>query len=154
MTRSRSTFPLLVLLILFTLTGCPSEPTAPESNQADLSVSKAAQSDAVTEGEEISYTITVANGGPQAADGVTMTDVVPQGTSFVSATTSAGQCSESGGTVTCGVGSLSSGSHATVTLRVRADQAGQVTNTATGSGLVLDSVPGNDSATETTTVNP
>jgi len=153
MTRSRSAFALLLLLAIFSLTVCSSEPTAPpEPDRADLSVTKSGDADPVTIGDEIVYTITVTNGGPDGAGSVQVTDAVPTGTSFVSATSSQGSCAQSGGTVTCTLGSLTSGGTATIRLTVTADQAGQVTNTANVSSDVDDPDNGNNSATETTSV--
>jgi uncharacterized repeat protein (TIGR01451 family) len=50
---------------------------------ADLSVLKTGPS-TVTAGTNITYTITVLNAGPSAADKVVLMDVVPTGTNFVS----------------------------------------------------------------------
>jgi len=155
MTRSRSALPVLSLLtpvVLFGLSGCSSEPTAPERDEADLSITKSDATDPVTIGEEIVYTITVFNGGPDDATQVRMTDGVPSGTSFVSANASQGTCANSGGTVTCTLGSLASGSTVTITLRVTSIEGGQVTNTASVSGNEDDPNASNNSATETTTV--
>ena len=49
-------------------------------------------------GTNLTYTITVSNLGPSDSAGFTVTDTVPAGTTFVSA--SAG-CANSAGTVTC-----------------------------------------------------
>jgi uncharacterized repeat protein (TIGR01451 family) len=153
MTRSRSTLALITLFSIFALTVCSSEPTAPpEPDRADLSVTKSGDADPVTVGDEIVYTITAANAGPDEAGTVQLTDAVPAGTSFVSATSSQGSCVEASGTVTCALGSLTSGGTATVTLRVTADQAGQVTNTASVSSDVDDPNGGNNSDSETTTI--
>ena len=156
MTRSRSAFALLLLVAIFGLTVCSSEPTAPPPNpdRADLSVTKLDQADPLTVGDQIVYTITVTNSGPDAADGVQLTDAVPAGTSFVSAVSPQGTCTETGGTVTCILGSLTSGASATIRLAVDTDQAGQVTNTASASSDVEDPNGGNNSATETTNVQP
>ncbi len=153
MTRSRLVFAIATLLFAaFALTYCASEPTQPERDTADLSIDKTDELDPVTIGDEIKYTITVSNGGPDGALAVRVTDAVPTGASFVSAAASQGTCSQAGGTVTCDVGSLASGSSATVALTVRADQDGQVSNTATVSSDVDDPSSSNNSDTETTVV--
>ena len=91
------------------------------SNTAFASASNAAtasdtRSDTVVVTTEITYAITVTNTGDGNAVGVMLTDAVPAGTMFVTA--SAG-CSESGGTVTCTIGGLAAnGGSATVTIVV------------------------------------
>ncbi len=52
------------------------------NTSADLSVSKTDSPDPVIAGNNLSYTITVTNAGPSNALGVSLTDVVPTGTSF------------------------------------------------------------------------
>jgi uncharacterized repeat protein (TIGR01451 family) len=152
MTKSRSAFALFLLLAIFGLTVCSSEPTAPERDSADLSITKSDEADPVSIGDEIVYTITVFNGGPDGATQVQLTDAVPSGTSFVSANASQGTCANSSGTVTCTIGSLANAGTATITLRVTANQGGQVTNTASVTGDEDDPNAANNSETETTTV--
>lgn len=155
MNRSRPALPLLpllTLLVLFGLAGCSSDSTAPEPDRADLSITKSDDADPVTVGDEVVYTITVANAGPEDATGVRVTDNLPPAASFVSANASQGSCTRSGGTVTCELGALASGASATITLRVTADEIGTLTNTASVSGDQEDPNSGNDSATEETTV--
>jgi len=118
---------------------------------ADLSVSNADSPDPMLEGNTITYTIVVTNGGPDAATGVTLTDPLPAGTAFASA--SAG-CLESSGTVTCSVGNLANGGSATITILVTATAPGSITNTVTVSSDTQDPVSLNDSASAITTVNP
>lgn len=71
-------------------------------------VSKTADTDALDQGVDttVTYTVTIRNGGPVAAEGVIITDTLPVGADFVSA--SAG-CTESSGTVTCNIGTVASG---------------------------------------------
>jgi uncharacterized repeat protein (TIGR01451 family) len=59
---------------------------------ADLSVSILATPAPVGIGNNLLYTITVNNAGPSAAAGVTVTDILPGGLSFVSASASQGAC--------------------------------------------------------------
>src|SRR5207247_2424123 len=68
------------------------------SRSADLDVTKSAPATA-NAGDNLAYTITVHNGGPSDNVGFTLTDVLPTGTTFVSATSPA--CANSAGTVTC-----------------------------------------------------
>ena len=83
-------------------------------------------------GEEVVYTITVRNTGPDAATGVVLTDTIPAGLTFVSATNGG---TESGGIVTWNIGNLGLNEvfTALVTARVNAGTQGQtLTNTLSG----------------------
>jgi uncharacterized repeat protein (TIGR01451 family) len=124
-----------------------------EDPSADLSVTKSDFADPVLVGGSIVWTITVENAGPDAATGVILTDVMPTGVTFVSAEPSVGSCSESGGTVTCELGSLAAGESATVALVATADAAGEISNTVQVTNDLADPDENNNSATETTTVN-
>ena len=129
--------------------------------QADLAVSKIDTPDPVfSGGPDLTYTITVENNGPATATGVTVTDTLPAEVSFLSATSSAGQCDampDTAGVLACGLGDLASGSNATVTLVVEpavvADTS-TITNTVDVVANEEDPTPANNSAVEDTTVNP
>jgi len=71
-------------------------------------VSKTADTDALNQGVDttVTYTVTIRNGGSVAAEGVIISDTLPVGADFVSA--SAG-CTESSGTVTCNIGTVAAG---------------------------------------------
>lgn len=127
--------------------------------QADVSVTNADSPDPVTAGSDITYTITVANAGPDAASTVGLSDALSTNTQFMSVSTTQGSCSHSGenkgGTVTCALGNVASGSSATVSVVAKAKAAGVTTsNTATASAASpADPNSANNSATATTTVN-
>ena len=93
----------------------------------------------------------VHSSGPNAATGVSVTDVLPANVTFVSAGSG---CSNSSGTVTCTVASLASGADATFTITVTAPAtAATITNTATVSAASpTDPNTGNNSSSATTTV--
>ena len=121
--------------------------------EADLSIAKTDSPDPVTVGSPLTWTLAVANHGPDAAAGVTVTDVLPAGATFVSSSTTVGSCSGTA-TVTCDLGALANGAGATVTIVVTPGSAGQLSNTATVSSTTDDPVAGNNSSTVSTTVNP
>src|SRR5207302_4082967 len=73
---------------------------------ADLAVTKTAFPNPVPLGTNLTYTVTVTNNGPSAATGVTLTDTLPAGVRFVSATPTQGTCAQASGTVTCDLGNL------------------------------------------------
>jgi peptidase C25-like protein/uncharacterized protein DUF11 len=94
----------------------------------------------------------VTNNGPASATNVTVTDTLPSAVTYLSSTTTAGTCSEAGGTVTCLLGTMANGATATVTILTIAGAPGVVSNTATVNADQTDSVPGNNSATQTETI--
>lgn len=64
---------------------------------ADLSVSRIASPDPAVRGQDLTYTITVANLGPNPATNVTLTETLPDETSFVSFNLPAGWTQGGGG---------------------------------------------------------
>ena len=126
--------------------------TVGSGTTADLSITKTPNAAAVGLNGQITYTITVTNGGAATANGVSVSDTLPGGTTFVSATPSQGSCSGTS-TVVCSLGSLSNGSSATVTLIVTAPATpASVINTATVSSTTADPNSANNSATTTVSV--
>lgn len=117
----------------------------------DLTLAKSDSPDPVPTVENLTYTLTVRNNGPDAATSVMLTDTLPFGFNFISATPSQGTCSGSE-TVTCALGSLASGAEAEVVIVVRATQPGLYTNTATVQAAEGDLDESNNTATEETTV--
>lgn len=118
---------------------------------ADMGITKTGSPGTITQGGTVTYTMAVTNNGPNPATGVTVTDTLPAGTSFVSASASTGSCSGAA-TVTCALGDMAVGGTATVTIVARGDSAGTVTNTARVASGVPDTNAANDSATATTTI--
>jgi uncharacterized repeat protein (TIGR01451 family) len=110
----------------------------------DLSITKSDYPDPVNVGEDLTYSLLVANNGRTAATGVIVTDILPAGATFVSATPSQGTCSEAGGTVTCNLGNLASGWYAEVEVVVIYDTPAQVTNQAQVASNETDLYPQNN----------
>src|SRR5262245_21516598 len=78
-------------------------PSLEAAQSADLVVNKTASADPVGRGSNFSYTVTVHNEGPNNANSTIMTDTLPAGVTFVSATTG---CNFAAGTVTCDLGNI------------------------------------------------
>ena len=93
---------------------------------ADLSLTKTDTPDPVFAGQPLTYTLTAANAGPSQATGVSVTDNLPAGVTYQSATPSQGSCSQSSGTVSCSLGTLASGNQATVQVQVTPQSEGNV----------------------------
>jgi uncharacterized repeat protein (TIGR01451 family) len=127
---------------------------------ADLSVTKTDSPDPVSARSNITYTITVTNNGPDAATAVTLNDVIPDNTTFVSVTAPAGfTCPvtpQAGGTgtVTCTGTTLANTASAVFTLVVNVNQGatGTISNTASVASSAADTNTDNNSDTETTTI--
>ena len=120
--------------------------------QADLSIQLADAPDPVMPGANITYSGTVANAGPAAANGSVVTFTLPAGTTFVS---SAGCAEDPAGVPTCSLGTINSGAQAqfTVTANVDAGTTGQVTANASVTSGVTDPDGANNTAQATTTID-
>ncbi len=125
--------------------------TAPVAT-ADLAISKSDSPDPVTVGSTITYTLAITNNGPADVSGVTLSDPLTSGITFVSATASQGSCTFSSNTVTCALGTLANGATASVTITVTANAAGTLTNTASVTSDAFDPQMDNNSASASTTV--
>jgi uncharacterized repeat protein (TIGR01451 family) len=123
---------------------------------ADVQLSQVDSPDPVDAGNDLTYTLTVHNAGPDTATGVSVSDSLPPGVTLVSATPSQGTCSGTT-TVSCNLGSLAAGtlSDATVTLVVTPDRSASpsLTNTATVSATTGDPDSSNNQADTETAIN-
>jgi uncharacterized repeat protein (TIGR01451 family) len=125
---------------------------------ADLSITKSASPEPVVTGSDVTYTITVTNNGPDAAQGLTVSDNLPAETTFVSCNaTGGGVCGGSGNNRTVTFSSLSSGTSASITLVATVDceaTNGQViSNTATVASGTHDPDSANNSQEALTTAS-
>jgi uncharacterized repeat protein (TIGR01451 family) len=81
----------------------------------------------VDSGQQVTYTATITNRGSGAAGTAGFQDVIPDGTTFVSAAASQGTCSGNP-TVVCNLGGLNPGVAATVTVVVATTRGGRITD--------------------------
>ncbi len=121
---------------------------------ADLSLTKSGPTSFALGSGNITYTLVVSNAGPADATNVVMTDTLPAGVTFVSVTPTGPVCTEAAGIVTCNLGGMVNGGSATITIIVTPTAAGTLNNTASVTATETDPVPGNNTATAGTTVNP
>ena len=113
--------------------------------RADLSITAAVAADPRAGGQGFTYSLTVRNGGPATATGVQLTDDLPQGIALGQITPSQGSC---GGTdpVLCALGTLTSGTAATVTIDVIRTEVMTFPNRAAVNGDQFDPNSGNNFA--------
>src|SRR5262249_43015363 len=121
--------------------------------RADVDVKKKASPPSVPVGGNVTYTLTVENHGPDTATGATVVDALPAGVQYVSASTTQGTCSQSGGTVTCRLGTMANRAKVTVTIVATATVAGTVANSATVSANENDPNTNNNSDSDSTRVD-
>jgi uncharacterized repeat protein (TIGR01451 family) len=124
---------------------------------ADVSVRKTDSADPATPGQKLTYFVTVTNQGPSQATAVSLTDAwsstVPGGVTLLSFTVSQGSCTQTGeATVGCQLGTLAGTATATLTIVLRPQGRGTVTNMASVSAAEFDPDTANNSASEETTV--
>ena len=122
--------------------------------QADLALVKTDSADPVLPGDALAYSLAVANLGPSNATALQVTDNLPADVTFVSSVPGPPTCVLSAASLACNLGSLASGSNATVTVNttVNASSGTQIVNTATVSSIVSDPAPANNSDSEPTAV--
>ena len=121
-------------------------------NSSDIVLTKIVSDNTPDEGDNITYTITVSNNGPIQATNLVVTDNLPAGLTFVSATPSTGTWTAPNWTV----GTLNNSSNATLTLvaKVDAGTSGDlITNTVSNSQDQTDDNTTPDDNTEDITVN-
>ncbi|NUN10954.1 MAG: carboxypeptidase regulatory-like domain-containing protein, partial [Ignavibacteriaceae bacterium] len=102
---------------------------------ANLQITKVADDTQVDCGQSVTYTITVTNNGPLAANAITVNDVLPAGLAFVSSSASQGAYDNNTGVWT--VGTLANGGSATLTIGVTVD-CGVLNNTTIDLGPASD----------------
>ncbi len=116
---------------------------------SDVSLLGKVSTAATIVGSLATYSFTGTNVGPGPATGLTLTDLLPSGVSFVSATTSQGTVSHRNGTVTANLGTLASGANITVTITVMLTTAGTSVDTASVGSISTDPNLANNSASLT-----
>ncbi len=125
--------------------------TDTQNSQTDLTISKSVDESTPRVGDNITFTLLVTNDGPSAATGVTVTDLLPTGYTYVSNT---GLGAYTSGTGVWSIGPLSSGASATLDIVATVKATGNYTNTASVTGNQSDPIAGNNTSTSTTTPVP
>ncbi|MBI5752953.1 MAG: IPTL-CTERM sorting domain-containing protein [Hydrogenophilales bacterium] len=117
--------------------------------QADIFVVSNAAPEPVTIDTDLTYTLTINNNGPQTATNVVLSDTLPPGALFISATTG---CTHSAGIVTCVLGTLANGASSLVNIVIRLSNAGTAINNASVTSDVPDPNSANNTDSDTTPV--
>ncbi len=117
----------------------------------DLAIEKDDGVNSVVAGDNLTYTLTVSNNGPTGLTGVTVSDILPAGLTFVS---SVSGCTESNGTVTCPIGALAGDGGAMLSFVAAVDpgQTSDISNPAAVMGNEADPDPGNNTSNHVTPV--
>lgn len=125
---------------------------------ADLSITKTHTGN-VDYGANANYSLIVTNNGPATETGTTtVSDTLPAGETYVSATGTGWTCGAAGQVVTCtnpSTGGIVSGASypaITLTVAIAQNATSPLSNTATVSGTLFDNVAGNNSSTDTVTL--
>jgi uncharacterized repeat protein (TIGR01451 family) len=111
----------------------------PSCNQADLSIVQSGSLDSIHAGEELSYTITVTNSGPDTAFEVTVTDVLPSEVTYLSDTSPNG-CdlnTSNQPTLTCPLGDIPPEANVIFEVRV-AVPSDAVVNQSSGTTVITN----------------
>jgi uncharacterized repeat protein (TIGR01451 family) len=112
---------------------------------ADLVVTTSGPTTA-TEADNITYTVTVTNNGPNPATGVVLTDARPNSWRYVSATASQGTFTHGNGVVTVTIGSMAVGASVTLTVTAQVIEDGTLSHSATVTATSADPNSSNSSA--------
>ena len=129
---------------IYGVRGTPPVPTDVEIRMID-------SPDPVIQNGQVTYNIDVTNLGPGQATGVKVTDSVPAGATFVSATSSGMTCVGTK-TVSCTTPTIASGASVAIIIKVKATTPGTLSNTAAVESNEPDTDATNNSSTQTTDV--
>ena len=118
------------------ISGTNEDPTKKDNNKstvtikvveiADLSLKKTLNKTVANIGDEVEYTITVLNAGPNTATNVEIKDKLPLGLTYISSST----LIESAGVLTGLASSIAKGATAIFTFKAKINKEGQITNLA------------------------
>lgn len=125
----------------------PPPPPPPPPSGADLSASVRDETDPVVVGNTASYLVTIRNNGPATASRAGFFFTLSQGQLIG---WSGASCDGASGS--CSLGDLASGQAPVVNLRVASRSVGFLTVSVQAGSSTSDPVPGNNSASQTTTI--
>lgn len=119
----------------------------------ELGINKNDSADPVPANQTFSYLLAVRNNGNTTATNAEVSDTLPATVVYDGYAAPAGTtCSFAAGTVTCTIGSLSSGATVTIELKLHGTVPGDISNTATVKATGTDPISANNSSTERTRI--
>ena len=116
------------------------------TTSSDLAITKSVSNATPAVGANVIFTLTATNNGPSNSTGVSVTDLLPAGYTYVS---HSGPGSYTPGTGAWTIGSLNSGATAVLNVTATVNATGPYANTASITGPNPDPTPGNNSSTVT-----
>jgi uncharacterized repeat protein (TIGR01451 family) len=122
------------------------------ANVADVAITQTDSPDPTLPGLSVTYTLTVTNLGPNSVGGVKVEDDFPQGSVFVSVSTSQGTCTHTALVANCTLGTLGVSAPVTLQVTVTRSSPGSMTNTGIVSSNGADPNLGNNTSQEITTI--
>jgi uncharacterized repeat protein (TIGR01451 family) len=145
---------VLALAAVLLVDGGPGKASAAALDPADLSLNLSDSPDPVSTGATLTYSIKVHNAGPDAATNTSVTESLPGGVSFVTASASGGgTCKKTGNKIVCDLGTVTTTADRTVTIKAAVTKkSGSVTASASVGSDVTDPAPANNLDSETTTI--
>lgn len=126
--------------------------TTAAAQSADLSITMKDSADPAKFSSNLTYTLTVSNAGPGEATSVSVVDTLPAAATFVKATATQGECTHSSPTVQCNLGTVQAGAAPKITIVVKPNAIGTITNLADVSANETDPNPANNHASQQTTL--
>lgn len=151
MSRNRNRLGWLLSGGLLTLFAMATMGTTSNGSRADLFVSLSDSPDPVRVGQEVTFTGRIGNDGPSSARDVVVKETVP---SNFTITSRPSNCSQSGRTITCRFGTLSSGARRNVNVRGRFNSSGTFETRLSITSSTPDRDTADRSQTVRTTVQP
>jgi uncharacterized repeat protein (TIGR01451 family) len=121
---------------------------------ADLAVTASGTPSLLSVTQNLTYTISAQNYGPQDATNVVLTDTLPPTVTFVSVSSNQGTCNQANLVVVCNVNKLTSGDNVVATIAVVPNSPGNIRNTVTATAAESDGDTTNNTASSSTQVDP
>lgn len=126
---------------------------APPGKNGGIAVTLTSTPDTVVRGEQVVYAATVKAEGTRLDD-VVLTDALPTGMRYVSATPDRGSCAFGDGVVRCSLGRVERKTQAEVRITVVAEVAGSITNTVDVTATAAGSTRAGSASVTTTVTEP
>jgi uncharacterized repeat protein (TIGR01451 family) len=122
-----------------------------QPEDGDVGIVKTANKASVSIGDTLTYTLTVTNYGPHVAKGLTVTDTLPAGAGYLSASGAGWTISQANGIITATLPQLAVGASTTITVQIRVPAvSATITNTVVVTTTTPDNNPNNNTSTVTT----